>query len=458
MANFRTTQDYVNSVLQLAGEVTNGNSAYTSKALEHLDSIQKTIIMGGNEFNVEVDEVWPWAMAKRPMYIELLPAVEGSVILTKGSEAITFTAAPTDDNASNVSLEGWYISPNNNNGTVYKIAQHTAGSTSAELSSNVVSSSGTESYTAFKLEYDLAPSHIVIESNVNDRLYFAETTAKTAITATLTAGTYTPSALATEMQTHLNAGGASTYTVSYDTVTKRFDFNSDGSGGDNVFYLLSELSSQTLNEVRSRSVLPTLGTGLRDITATTTSGSASVIETDNVLGAVARLVQPIKLHVKNSSYADYLEIATLDPITFDREYPLYQTLERDPTHMKVLDHNHEGTMRVQFNTYPKERRMIEIPYVPVPVDLYNNAASFPLIPRTMSKVLEYGAAAWLLFEKEDSKWEAYYKLAGQKLQSMMASNRKTDQRLSRHFGEVIAREDLMPSRRRRLQYGYTAGS
>jgi hypothetical protein len=441
MANFRTTADYVTSILQLAGEEPSSTSAYQAKALEHLNSIQKTIISGGSEFNVEVDEVWDWARTARPFQLELLPPIEGTLTVAKGSPNITFTTAPQDDNNSNISLNNWFIKFKEKN-TVYQVGSHVSGATAAELMGAVVETSGSYSFTAYKLEYDLIPNFITIQTGVNDIIDFTETTALTQISATLTAGTYTPSELASEVKIQMDAAGASTYSVTYSDITKLFTIASDRSGADGVFRLLGEAGTNT-----RRSALPLLGHGF-----TNTEDAASIVST-HIRSPIARLIQPIKLY---SDQAEYSQIFSMDPIAFDREFPIHKANKVNPHYFKITKRTDRGEFRVQFNDYPTERRVIEIEYIPLPLDMYNNNASFPLIPNQHSKVLEYGAVAWLLFEKEDSKWERYYQLAAEKLRSMMTNNRKEDTRLGKNFGQVVAREDLVPRRRRLLRYGYTA--
>lgn len=66
----------------------------------------------------------------------------------------------------------------------------------------------------------------------NHTLSFEETGGVT-ITATLTDGIYTGAALATELQTQLNAAGSSTYTVTWSGT--RFTITSDGTGGAGIF-------------------------------------------------------------------------------------------------------------------------------------------------------------------------------------------------------------------------------
>ena len=86
MAQFRTTADLLDSILRRSGEVTDGTSDLESDALEYLNRIHHTVIAGGNEFDVEVDEPWVWARAKRPMILELQPAFDtDTVSLTQGS-------------------------------------------------------------------------------------------------------------------------------------------------------------------------------------------------------------------------------------------------------------------------------------------------------------------------------------------------------------------------------------
>lgn len=101
MAQFRTTADLLDLALVNAGEVTNGNSSYESQLLGYLNRVHYALIAGGsipllNSVEVKIDEVWPWSKSKNPLIIELQPKQNtGTVSLTQGSEAVTFSAAPS---------------------------------------------------------------------------------------------------------------------------------------------------------------------------------------------------------------------------------------------------------------------------------------------------------------------------------------------------------------------------
>ena len=57
MSLSRTTKQILDDVLDLAGEVTNGNSPYEERALARLNRVYRTIISGGNIFSYHVDDV-----------------------------------------------------------------------------------------------------------------------------------------------------------------------------------------------------------------------------------------------------------------------------------------------------------------------------------------------------------------------------------------------------------------
>lgn len=79
----------------------------------------------------------------------------------------------------------------------------------------------------------------------NNKIVFRETTGVD-LTATITAGNYTSfSALATEIKTQLEVAGASTYTITKDTNTKKVKFTSNGVGGGGIFQIMWTTDSIT---------------------------------------------------------------------------------------------------------------------------------------------------------------------------------------------------------------------
>ena len=132
--------------------------------------------------------------------------------------------------------------------------------------------------------------------------------------------------------------------------------------------------------------------------------------------------------------------------------PLTSVIEGNPSKYSIVEEDEDGALVARFNRYPEKLTRVEIEYIPVPRDLKDNTASIPLIPRKFIDVLEYGAAAYVLLDKEDSKAGTFSGLAGQKLQAMMVQNRNTEQRAGEFFGEVIARPDML-DRGRQLIFG-----
>lgn len=431
MAQFRTIQDISDEVLQKSGEPTNGNSPYEATVLTYLNKVHHAIIAGGNIFSTKVDEPWTWARAKYPIVLELEPAITtDTVTVTNGDINITFLTAPTQ------SVEGWHFQLVGRK-TVYKISQHTSSITSAVLDSSVIEESGTYNYRLFKLDYEIFPAYLYVDS-WNDRIDFEEA-ADTPLSATLTHGSYTPTTLINHVVTKLNAAGAATYTGSYDSVLKQFTITSDLSGGA-IFTLLGATGTS-----KRRSALPLLGLDRLDHSGAAAYTSAYIVN------GIARLIEPFRVFTQESNNPF---IKSTDPINLELDYPIALTEEVLPSHFAQVSEDNEGTITVRFNSYPRDTAKVLIDWTPVPIDLQDNAASFPLIPRKDIDVLIHGASSFILFDKEDSKWEQMYGLCKTGLESMEKKNRSELFRTGPEFAQIIPRADLL-NRPRKLRYGYT---
>ena len=282
MAQFRTTADLIDSILTRAGETTSGTSSYDSNGdvLNYLNRVHFSLLAGGTvslgkDSTVEIDETWDWARSKRPIIIELQPKYDSaSVTLTLSSEAGTLSTAPS------YSMAGWYLEVDGNEG-LYRIASHTASSTSFELDGawpNDSVSSG--SCRIFQLDYDIIPSYMIVDT-ANNKVQFQETSGTT-ITGTLTSGSYTPSDLATHVGSVMTSAGSSTYTVTYSSVTKYFTIASDRSGGGGVFIFVGTGDQSNFSIHKDL--------GFDDVNS---SDAASVTST-YILGGIARLIEPMK--------------------------------------------------------------------------------------------------------------------------------------------------------------------
>lgn len=435
MAQFRTSADLIDTALRKSGEVTSGTSAYETIALDSINSVYHSLISGGTipigkDMTVEIDEVWPWSKADAPLIIELQPKyTTGTVAFTLGSEAGTFSTGPAS------SLVGYHIRINGKE-EIYKIASHTAAATAFEIDGLYPDATVTgASFEAFKIDYDLIPSMIVINSK-NNKLQFQEV-AGTTLTATLTSGTYTPSALATEVQTQMNTtGGTPVYTVSYSATTRKFTIASDRGGG--AVFVLVGTGDQSLFSAHK-----TLGFDDEN-----TTNAASVVSTYE-LGGIARLIEPFKVHKGSGD-----DIGGIDAESFSREYPLSSIREGIPSRFCVMRESSDGVFSVRFDAFPREKTRIEIEYVPVPRDLKDSSSSIPLVPRKHVDVLVDAAVFYIMLDKSDDRADKYAMLLYGKLKSMIAQHRGSMVRSGKHFGQIISRKENLKYTNRRLKYGY----
>lgn len=430
MAQFRTTADVVDLVLRNGGEVTSGTSPYESQVLDYLNRVHFAIVCGGTiplgkDQTIEIDEMWPWARASRPLILELQAKVDtGTVSLTLGSEAGTFSSGPA------ASLAGWYLKIDGRP-EVLRIASHTAAATAFELDGAYPDTTGTTlSFEAFKLDYDLTPDYLVIDSS-NNKIDFKKTSGGSVLTATLTAGTYTPSALATHVATQMTtAASGPTITGSYSAITKKFSFVTDAAGSTTLLPLFATGTNQ------AQSAHKLLGYDDEDIAAATTHTSTYI------QGGIARLIEPIKIHKANAG-----SIFGVDAESFQRNYPLNVIEEGLPDRFTVLSEGSDGSLKVRFNKFPEDKTRIEIEHTPVPRDLKDNAGSVPLIPRKHLDVIEDAATFYLMFCKSDDRAIAYAQLAQAKLMAMKSQYRGAQVRSGENFGRVIPRRDRLYQRR-----------
>jgi hypothetical protein len=432
LAQFRTAADIIDRALSNAGEVTNGNSAYESQALDFINKVHFAIVAGGTiplgkDATVQIDESWPWAKAARPLILELQPKVDtGSVTLTQGSEVGTFSDAPA------ASLAGWFIRVTGRD-EVIRIGAHTAGATAFELDSAYPDDSGSGLlFTCFKLDYDLIPDYVVIDAS-NNKLQFQESAGVT-LTATLTSGTYTPAQLATEVQTQLNAtGGTPAYTASYSTTTRKFTLGSDRASSA-VFVLVGTGSQADFSAHK------TLGFDDED-----TTNAASVVST-YVLGGIARLIEPMKINKLQHGL-----VCGLDSQSFARENSLNYISEAYPTQFAKVTEKNNGTITVRFNAYPIDKTRVEVEYVPVPRDLKDSSASIPILPRKDVEVLEDAATFFIMLLKSDDRMNIFSQLVQGKLNAMISSHRGSLLRSGENFAQMIPRVDLLNRRQRRIK-------
>lgn len=440
MANYRTTADIMDAALLAGGEVTTGNSPYEAQLLNYLDRVHRTIVCGGTipvgkDSTVEIDEIWPWAKSRLPLILELEPKLNvGTVTLTLGSEAGTFSSAPA------YSVQGWKLKISGRD-EYFRISTHVAAGTAFEIDGAYPDASGAGlSFEAYKTDYDLIPDFITIDASNNS--IQVQKVAGTTISGTLTNGVYSPGALITHVAAvATTALSGPTVTGAYDSLTRKFTLTSN-LVGPTIFRIDG---AGTLSEF---SVHKTLG--FDDVT----SASAAAQTSTYALGGIARLIEPMKVH----KYAGGTgSIFGIDSESFQRNYPINQLKEGVPERFCVLRETANGTLTVRFNSYPKEKTRIEIETIPIPRDLQDNTSSIPLVPRKHVDVLEDAAVFYMMLAKNDDKMAMYAQLLQGKLVAMVSQHRGTLQRGGENFGMIVPRLDDYQIRRRRLLIsgGYT---
>lgn len=429
MAQFRTTADILDEILQKSGEPTNGNSPFESRAIVYANKVHHAIIGGGNIFDINVDEPWVWARSHTPIVLELQPAFKaGSVTVLNGDINITFQSAPA------TSLEGWHFQVNGK-ATVYKITNHTAAGTIAQIDSSFVDDPGVYSFRAFKLDYPIFPAYMYVD-NTNDKLDLLEGTAATVRAFTIPHGSYTPTNLIASVISTIAASATAAFTGSYDTVANTFNVSCAST--------LSLLGVSGANA--KRSILPLLGFDVLDKTGAQTYTSSYMPN------QVSRLIEPFKVFMTDWNKDRFCY--STDPIKMQEDYPISRVPERFPDRFCRIAEDSNGVIWVRFNAYPVQLTKLQVDWVPQPLDLQDNAVSVPKLPRGDIDTLIHGASSFILFDKEDTKFQGTLTFCRDGLNAMKKKNHDLLFRTGVSFGQITPRLDL-DRRERLLNYGYT---
>lgn len=384
----------------------------------YLNKVYQNLLSGGNLFDPDTNESWIWAQAKRPILFSLMPTVTGTATMTEDSTAGTFGSAPS------ISLEGRILMLANQ-ADVYKIATHTAGATAFTIDQPYILSSGSYNYTAAKLDYDMYDDTIII-TNKNNKIDFSEGGAQ--LTATLANGSYTPTTLCTEIDSKMTAAGAQAYTVTFNSITRKFTIAQGGA----TFSLL--FASGTNAYISASGVL---GYNIEDQTGALTYSS------QYALSAVMRITKPIGIYRNGGYYAtnakDANKIFLIDDNTLMREFPISRMNLMVPNRFCIIEQNPDGLTSVRMNSYVDEEIRCELGYIPVHRKLVDNANSFPIVPSPFSDFLVYGAAHFIMLDKSDTKADVFRQLAQADLKAMVVDNRKGMSLSGQDFGRLIPR-------------------
>jgi hypothetical protein len=435
VANYQNSQDLVNAVLSVSGELTDGTSGYQADALTYLNLAYKGVLTGGNIYGVDVADPWSWAISRRPIILTLQPIINTvSVTVTQESNTITFGSAPQDVYGNNISVLNWWISSINNRDEWFQIVQHTSGSTTAYIDmpyTEATASATTCNLT--QLDYDLVDNSVVV-TQYNNTIDFVEGSGSAKV-ATLTQGIYTPSAFATLVNNALHAAGSLTYSGSYNSVTRLFTWAASG-----TFSLLNASGS---NAMVSASEL--MGLDCLDYV------NAASYNASYPLNAINRLTSPMLLYRKPTTpwrnpKAEG-KIYEVSFNTFVREYPLTMLYAGTPDKFCVVRTSPNGTVTIRLNAYMYQLpTRLEIGYIPKYRALQANATSIPILPEEHRKYLVDAAAAMIMHDKSDSKRTEREALAKAGLQALQHSERKQRSLAGTNYGKLVPRYGMTQKR------------
>ena len=414
----KSTRVLKQDVLTICGELTDGTSTFDSQVISYLSNIHQGLIAGNNLFGIDCMEPWVWAQAKNPILLTLASSYSiGTVSLTNALTAGTFSLAPV------ISLEGRYLALSGQ-ADIYKIVQHTAASTAFSLDQGYLEDTGSYNYNAYKYDYEAFDDVIIITSK-NNKIDFSEGGSQ--LTATITVGSYSPTTLCTEIDTRMTTAGAQSYTVSFNSITRKFTIAQGGA----TFSLL--FASGTNAYISASGVL---GFDIEDQAAALTYSSTYA------LSGIARLSKPISFYRNGVGGAarDNNKIFQIDDNSFLRDYPLSQNALAIPDKFCVVEMNPDGLWKLRFNASVIEDTRIEVNYIPTPRKLVDNVNSFPLVPGNFSNFLVYAAAHFIQMDKSDSKAADSLQKAQAQLKALIAFNRQGSQLAGENMGKLIPRQ------------------
>lgn len=434
MSNYQTSGDMLNAVLSICGELTDGTSLYQPDAETYLNLAYKGVLTGGNIYGIDVADPWPWALAKRPIILMLQPAIlDVAISTTQFSYDISFSAPPQDVTGADISVEGYWFNIFGRD-EWFRVSQHTAGSTSAQMDSPYTESDQNgASCTIVKLDYDLIDDSILVDST-NNKLDFSDIATRV---ATLTPGIYTPVDYVNMVAAAMNATGSSlTYSGAWNEVSRLFTWSATG-----VFSILNATGANS-----AFSASKEMGLDVLDYE------NENSYEASYPLNAINRLTAPMITYRKASDAATRFprnegKIFELSQNTFMREYPLSLMRSGTPDKFCVMKKSQAGIVSVRFNSYfYNQPTRVEVNYIPKMQDLQANDASIPVVPEEHRKYLVDAAAGMLMHDKVDSRRVEREQLAKAGLQALLHSNRKDASLAGINYGKLVPRPRRTNSR------------
>jgi hypothetical protein len=403
----------------MAGELEDGTSPFDTIAVDYINKAYMGLLAGGNLFGYDTDEPWIWAQSKRPILSALQAYIDTTIAVTADSVSGTLGAAQSQ------SVEGWYAVIEGFD-DVYNIAANTSGNTAVSLDQAFLGASGTYNCKLIKLDYELIDDTIIINSK-NCVIDFNQGGAS--LTATLTKGSYTPSSLCTEIKTRMDAAGSNVYTVTFNSITRKFKITISSGTTLNLSFASGSNAYISASEVLGYDCLDYSG--------------ATYYESSYSLNSILRLTKPISMYrttpYQAEASADSNKIFLIDDNSFLRDYPISRMILKVPDKFCVVQRDKNDLWTVRMNSFVDEEVRFEVGYIPVHRKLQDNTSSFPVLPSPNIDFLVYAAAYFLMLDKSDSKADRLLQMAQAQLKALVNDNRKGLALGGNNFGKLIPR-------------------
>jgi len=164
---------------------------------------------------------------------------------------------------------------------------------------------------------------------------------------------------------------------------------------------------------------------------------------------VMRLVDPFRAYVDD----DLNVVTPLQPDedgkifgvplnVLRQEWPLKRIRDGLPNRYAVVSEN-EDKFEIMFNRFVNKQAKIDADVIEFPIELVDSDSSIPIIPRDFRQVLEYGAAALLLGDKNDDKEQKFLQLTGAALKAMVEDENRQETNINPNKGRMIFRPEQM---------------
>lgn len=184
---------------------------------------------------------------------------------------------------------------------------------------------------------------------------------------------------------------------------------------------------------------------------TGTAKPCSIFKIDYDLDiGMLRLVSPMRTFSQNVLLYNQSpgQIQMVDEAEFARQFPVYSIQTGTPTAFAQIHKTNTMQVTVRFNAVPDQLTRVEYNYIPVPVDLYDDQVSVPIVPRDHRIALEYYASYYLMLDKNDNRTQEFRELTRASLVALVNAYKREALQTNPDYGRMIPRADEVYDYRR----------